>query len=130
MTCQSLSAKARFYYNSIDPDKCYLQWIGKPILRVNIEPIIGNDFNLKSSFPLIKEKIEQFLADQLIAFEKEDIDIPMTETPLYDPRYDGCFEKKATRSIATQAYIGLSAYRKQFIQKNGINDIKSHINSF
>jgi hypothetical protein len=48
----------------------------------------------------------------LIAFEKEHIDIPMTETPLYDPRYDGCFDKKETKSVGTQAYIGLTEYRK------------------
>jgi hypothetical protein len=32
-------------------------------LRVGIEPIFGNDFNLKASFPKIKEKMEEFLAD-------------------------------------------------------------------
>jgi hypothetical protein len=37
--------------------------------------------------------IEEFLGNQLIAFEKEKIEIPMTETPVFIPRYDTIFKK-------------------------------------
>ena len=87
-TIKSLSAKARFYYNSVDPEKCFLQWLGKPIMRVEIDPTIGRDFELKNWSSLVKRKIEEFIADQLVAFEKEKIEIPITEKLPYVERYD------------------------------------------
>jgi hypothetical protein len=53
-TCKSFSAKARFHYNCADEDDCWLQWIGKPILKVNVEPRIGMNYDLKSLFPRVK----------------------------------------------------------------------------
>ena len=63
-TLKCLSAKVRFYYNSINEDN-WLQWLGKPVLKVDIEPSFGEkkDYNLKAFFPKIKAILESFLAD-------------------------------------------------------------------
>ena len=61
VTCKSLSAKARFHYSSIDKEDCWVQWIGKPIFRVEIEPRIGLNYDLKSLFPRIKLLFEEFI---------------------------------------------------------------------
>ena len=60
---KSLCAKARFYYNSVDQDKCSLQWIGKPILRIGLEPRLGVDFELKEFSPMIQKRLEDFIAN-------------------------------------------------------------------
>jgi hypothetical protein len=39
-----------------------MQWIGKPQLRLSLEPIIGNDFDLKSSLPRVKTMIDDFIS--------------------------------------------------------------------
>ena len=43
-------------------------------------------------FPRIKKILESFIADQIVAFEKEPIDIPLTEIPKFIPRYDNIFK--------------------------------------
>lgn len=71
------------------------------MLRVGLEPVVGKDYNIKALFPKIQAMIEEFLGDQLIAFEKEHIEIPITEIPVFIPRYDNIFMKTETKSKAT-----------------------------
>ena len=65
-----------------------MQWIGKPILKVNVEPRIGLNYDLKTLFPRVQKMLVAFLENQIVAFEKEQIDVPMTYVPKYSQRYD------------------------------------------
>ena len=87
-TMKSFSAKSRFHYSSLNNEDCWVQWIGKPILKVNVEPRIGLNYDLKTLFPRVKSMLELFLENQIVAFEKEQIDVPMTYVPKYAQRYD------------------------------------------
>ena len=64
-----------------------MQWIGKPQLRLSLEPIIGNDFDLKSSLPRVKTMIDDFISAQLVSFEKVPIDVPLQDMPVFVARY-------------------------------------------
>ena len=68
---------------------------------MGIEPKLGTDYDLKSMFPRIKTMLETFVAYQIVAFEKEHIDIPMTEIPNYIPRYDDILKINNTVSKST-----------------------------
>jgi len=57
-------------------------------MRVEIDPTIGRDWELKNWSSTVKHKIEEFIANQLVAFEKEKIEIPITEKLPYVERYD------------------------------------------
>jgi hypothetical protein len=60
-------------------------------MQLELDPVFGSDFNLKSISSTLLSKIEDWVTQQLIAFEKEHIEIPMTETPVFIPRYDTIF---------------------------------------
>ena len=58
---RSFSAKLRIKYTSSNPKENWIQWIGKPKLRLSLEPKIGSDFELKSSLPRVKMLIDEFV---------------------------------------------------------------------
>lgn len=64
-----------------------MQWIGKPQLRLSLEPIIGNDFDLKLMLPPVKRLIDESIAALLESFEKVPIDVPLQDMPVYVARY-------------------------------------------
>lgn len=79
--------------------------------------------------------LETFVADQIVAFEKEHIDIPMTEIPNYIPRYDDIFKVNNKVHTSTQANISLSQYRKEKLHDKGhkaeneagVGDVDQHL---
>jgi Ca2+-dependent lipid-binding protein len=73
----SFSARVRIKFSSADMSDNYMQWIGKPQLRISLEPIIGNDFDLKASLPAVKRIIDNFIASLLESFEKVPLDVPL-----------------------------------------------------
>ena len=58
----SFSARVRLKFSSSDMSQNYMQWIGKPQLRLSLEPIIGNDFDLKMMLPPVKRLIDDSIA--------------------------------------------------------------------
>ena len=45
--CHSLCAKIRVKYNTKEQSENWMQWIGKPQARISVEPIIGENFDVK-----------------------------------------------------------------------------------
>lgn len=118
ITIKSLTAKCRYHYNSMDPDKCYLQWLGKPRMQIELIPVLGSDFNIKNMSTSLISKLQDWVSNQLIAFEKEKIEIPLTETPVFIPRYDSIFIKTETKSKSSQANIKRGKTNKDIIRTN------------
>lgn len=84
----SFSAKVRLKFSvNRMPDNNYMQWIGKPKLRLSLEPIIGSDFDLKSFLPQVTKIIDDFIASQLQTFEKVPLDVPLQDSPVFIARY-------------------------------------------
>ena len=62
--------------------------------------------------------LEMFLENQIMAFEKEQIDVPMTYVPKYAQRYD-VDKKPETKDKGTNCSIKLSKYRREFFKRDG-----------
>mmetsp|Transcript_8816 Transcript_8816/g.14945 ORF Transcript_8816/g.14945 Transcript_8816/m.14945 type:complete len:184 (-) Transcript_8816:33-584(-) len=73
---ESFCGKIRVKFSCKNPKDNYLQWIGKPQLRISIEPIIGADFDVKQVLPKVKSLIDGFISAQLCSFEKVPLIIP------------------------------------------------------
>ena len=87
---------------------------------------IGLNYDLKSLFPRIKLLFEEFIQNQIVAFEKELIEIPMTFVPRFAPRYD-LNEPIPTRNFGTQVNLTLSKYRTDFLKRdNNIEDFQNY----
>lgn len=69
------------------------------MMNIELDPIIGSDYNLRDISKILMTKIEDWVSQQLIAFEKVDIEIPMTDQPVFIPRYDSIFKQRKTRDV-------------------------------
>jgi hypothetical protein len=71
--------------------------------------------------------LESFIENQIVAFEKERVEIPMTYVPKFAARYN-IDEPVSTRNFGTQCCFLLSKYRKDFLKKeNNIAEYESHL---
>ena len=102
--CQNMVARVRLKYSARDHDDNWMQWIGKPQVNLSLEPIIGENFDLKRSLPMVKQMLDQFVASKMSSFEKIPVEVPLGELPEFVNRYT-LFEAKKMEDKSTQANI-------------------------
>jgi len=88
---RSINGRVRVFYSNDKSKGCWYGFVGKPVIKFNLDPVIGNDnqFSFKN-VPKIREIFEDLISkrfDKYCLPNKRPLKIPVTElTPCNWPR--------------------------------------------
>ena len=103
-----MNGKARVFYSTDKTKGCWYGFVGKPVIKFNLEPVIGKDnkFSFKN-VPKLREIIEDLVASKFNKYclpNKRPLSIPITKlSNIHYPRIAKQKDKSTnTVSLSTQ----------------------------